>query len=89
MSVRHSAQIVVIGVEALGRLALGALDLGLLQLGRDRPDHARRHLVLQFEDIVECAVEAIRPEVRRRSGVDQLAGDAHPVPALRTLPSST
>src|SRR5262249_25080595 len=38
MEVSHAAQIVVVGVEALGRLALRALDLGPLELRRDRAD---------------------------------------------------
>ena len=38
-------------------------------------------LVLQFEDVVERAVEAVGPEVRAGGGVDQLAGDAHPAAA--------
>jgi hypothetical protein len=38
VNVRHPAQEVVVGVEALGRLARGPLDFGLLELRRDRAD---------------------------------------------------
>ena len=64
MQVRHAAQIVVVGIEAFGRLALGALDLRALQLRRDRADDARGHLILQFEDVVERAFETVRPDMR-------------------------
>ena len=79
---RHAAQIVVVGVEALGRLALRALDLRPLQLRRDRADDARGDLVLQLEDIVERAFETVRPEMRPGRGIDELPGDAHPVRGL-------
>jgi hypothetical protein len=78
----HPAQEVVVGVEAPGRLALGAFDLRLLQLRRDRADHARRHLILQIEDVLETAVEVIGPQMRARRRVDELRGDAY---ALRRL----
>ena len=64
MQVRHSAQVVVVGAEILRRLALGALDLGAFQLRRDRADDAGGDLVLQFEDVVEVAFEALRPQMR-------------------------
>ena len=40
VELRHAAQVIVVGVEAFGRLALGALDLRALQLRRDRADDA-------------------------------------------------
>ena len=48
-------------------LRLAALDLGLLELRLDRADDACRDLVLQVEDVVELALEAIRPEMRAAS----------------------
>ena len=79
---RHAAQIVVVGVEALGRLALGALDLRLLELWRDRADDALGHPVLQLEDVLERAVEAVGPEMGAGRRIDELAGDAHAVRGL-------
>ena len=71
MQVRHAAQIIVVGVEIFRRLALGALDLGALELRRDRADDARGDLVLQLEDIVEAAFEALRPQMRPGGRIDR------------------
>src|SRR5438128_2082912 len=75
------------GVEALRRLAPGPFDLRLLQLRRDRAEDAARDLVLQIENVLNRTIEAVRPEMRAGRGVDELAGDAHPVagPAHATL----
>src|SRR5215813_4672655 len=86
MKTGHSAQEVVVSVEALGRLALGALDLGLLQPRRDRTHHARGHLVLQVEHVFENAIEAIRPNVTAGHRIDELPGNAH---ARSTLAHAT
>jgi len=80
--VLETAQIVIVGVEAVGALALGALDLGLLQPRRDCTDDAGGDEVLQIEDVVEIAVEAIGPQVGCPVMRARFA-------ALRTLPSST
>jgi hypothetical protein len=40
-------------------------------------DNFARDLVLQFEDVVERAVEAVRPNMRSGRRIDQLACDAH------------
>ena len=77
MKIRHAAQIIVVGVQALGRLSLGPFDLGALELRRYRAHHALGHLVLQFENVVERAFEAICPEMCSRGGIDQLPGDPH------------
>src|ERR1700739_2248352 len=73
------AQIEVISGKVRGRLTVGALDLGLAQLWFDRAGDAGRDLVLQVENVVERAVEAVGPDVSAGRGVDQLPGDAHPV----------
>src|SRR5215475_8019824 len=74
---RHAAQIVVIGIEALGRLPPRALDLRLLQLARDRADDIRRHLVLELEDVAQRAFEPVPPEMPAGRSIDELPGDAH------------
>jgi hypothetical protein len=56
---RYAAEIMIIGVEALGRLALGTRDLSLLQLGPDHPHDARGDFILEIEDVVERAIEAV------------------------------
>src|SRR5262249_15043922 len=72
----QTTKIMIVGIEVLGRLAPGTLDFGLLQLWGDCANHARRQLVLQVEDVLQCAVEAVRPQVRSRSSVNELATDA-------------
>src|SRR5208282_287594 len=79
---RHSPQVIVISVEALGRLALGAFDLRLLQLRRDSANHAGCYVVLQLEYVLEAALEAIRPQMSARRRVDELASDAQPIGRL-------
>ena len=67
---RQCAQIEVVRGEVRGRLTAGALDLGLAQLWFDRASDAGRDLILQFENVVERAVEAVGPDVRARRRVD-------------------
>ena len=45
----------------MGWLALRALDLGPLELRRDRTDDGLGDLILQLENIVEPAFEALGP----------------------------
>src|SRR5262249_51121168 len=60
---RQRAQVKVVGLEALGRLPAGAVYFGEAQPRFDRTDDARRHPVLQIEDVVERAVEAVGPDM--------------------------
>src|SRR5271167_2834741 len=78
----HPAQIVVVGVEAFGRLALRALDLRLLQPRCYRTHHACGHLVLQIEQVFERTLKAIRPQMRAGRAIDELPGDTHAVRLL-------
>ncbi len=80
--VGHPAQIVVVGVEVFGSLAFRPLDLRALELRRDVADDVGGDLILQFEDVVECAFETFRPKMRPGRGVDQLPGDTHAVRRL-------
>src|SRR5271165_6735763 len=79
---REGAQIEIVGIEALGRLAGRPLDFRLAELRFNRADDAARYLVLQLEDVVEHAVEAVCPDVSPSRRVDQLAGNAHTVTGL-------
>ena len=82
MQIRHAAQVVVVGVEAFRRLAPCALDLRPLELRGDCPDDARGQLILQLEDVVEGAFEAVGPDMRPGRRIDELARDAHAVRRL-------
>src|SRR5215216_2538732 len=82
MMARYSAQIVVVGIEAPGRLVLSTLDLGPLQLRRDGAHDVHSSPILQIEDVVERSLEAIRPQMRPGRRIDELRRDAHPVPHL-------
>src|SRR5262249_25376679 len=74
---RRRPEKVVVGIKAFSRLVPRTLDFGLLQFRRNRADNARSDLVLQIEDVIERAIEAIRPQVTTSGGVDQLSGDSH------------
>src|SRR5215475_12008256 len=60
---RHSAQIVVISVEAFRWFALRARHFGLLQSRSNGAHNARSNLVLQIEDVLQRTFKAISPEV--------------------------
>ena len=70
----HVAQV---GIRALGRPALGPLDLGAPHLRLDRADNLLRHPILEIEQVFDLALEAIRPDMRHRRGIDELRGDAN------------
>src|SRR5262249_15093903 len=82
MELSQRAEEEVIRIHALGRFARGALDLRLAQLWCYRADDARCEPVLQFEDIVERAIEMVGPDMRTCAGIDQLPGDAHAISGL-------
>src|SRR5215469_5297446 len=76
---RQSAQIEVIGIEAVRPLAPRAFDLALTERRLDDAGDADRDFVLEVEDVFERAVEAVGPEMRAAGRINQLRGDAHPV----------
>ena len=61
--IRKRAQIEVIGIETVRSLAARPLDLRLLQLRSNGADDAGGHLILQVEDVLDSAIETIRPEM--------------------------
>jgi len=89
MKVRHSAEIVVVGVEIFGGLALRAFDFGQLQLRRDRADDVFTYLILQLEDVSE--VPSKRSAQRCPPVVASMSCPVMRTRfvALRMLPSST
>ena len=58
---RAGAQVKVVGGEIAGRPLDREADLGGSQRGLDDPGDAGRNLVLKIEDVVEGAVEPVRP----------------------------
>ena len=89
MQIGHSAQIIVVRVEASGRLALGTFDLRPLHLRRNRSDDTRGDLILQLENVVEGAFETLGPRCARSSASMSCPVMRTRFAALRTLPSST
>jgi len=73
----HSTQEAFVGIETLRWLALNPLELGLFQLRNDSTHYARSDPILQIEDILEIAVEAVRPQMRTVCGIDELTGNAY------------
>jgi hypothetical protein len=73
------AQQQVIGIKMNRRFMSQAFDLGELKLWFDRRNRAFGEPILQFEYAAQFAVEAIRPDVRPRRGVDELAGEAQAI----------
>jgi len=51
----------------------------LLHLGRDCSDHACCHLILEIENILDGAVEAVGPDLHSGRCIDELPGDAQAV----------
>jgi hypothetical protein len=79
MKFRERQQVKIVGIEAPTRLPAGPLDLGKAQPRLYCADNAARHSILQFEDVIERAIEAVGPDVCAGRRVDQLAGDTHTI----------
>src|SRR6476659_7796089 len=63
-------------------LALRTLNFSRHNAGRNCPDDAVSNLVLHNENIVECAVVTVRPDMVTGGGVDQLCSDTHATAGL-------
>src|SRR5262249_23245429 len=79
VKLRERAKVHIVSIEALGRLAGCSLDFGLAELRLDRADNATGDPILQLENVVERAVEAVGPDGRGGGRIGQLTGDAHAV----------
>src|SRR6476620_10539843 len=82
MESRHTAQEILVSIEALGRLALDALDLCLLQSWGDRSTDLAGDLILQIEDVLCLPLESIRPQMDLCQNINQLCRDANPIAGL-------
>src|SRR5580698_3979050 len=86
VSGRYPQQIIVVGIEAFGRLAFGSLDLGFFNRWRDRPYNARRHLILEIKDVVQPTVNPVCPNMCSGCRIDELSCDTHAVCGLANAP---
>src|SRR5918995_621049 len=82
VGMRHSPQIDIIGVEAVGSLAARPLYLSPPQRRLHRPDNALCQPILQVKNVFDRAFEFIGPDVCRICPLDQLSGNAQPVCGL-------
>ena len=78
LEARQRAHAGQVRVKAFGRPGPRAGDLGLPQLRDERPHDAVRHAILQLEQVVDPALEALGPQMRGSLRIDQLARDADP-----------
>src|SRR5579872_861101 len=68
----------IVCIQPFGRLAPGPLDLGAFECWCDGPDDTQGHSVLQAKNVVQRAVELIRPEMSVARRIDQLTINANP-----------
>src|SRR5438477_11680940 len=76
------AQIEIVRSEVMRRTGNRTAYLSGLQRRLDHAGDVDRHLILKIENVFQGAVETIGPEMGAGLGLDQLRGDAHPVPTL-------
>ena len=57
-------QIEIVGIETLRPLAARAVQFCSLDFRLDDRDYAFGDAVLHVEDVLDCAIEIVRPEVR-------------------------
>jgi hypothetical protein len=74
----------IVAGEAPARRSPTLLYFHDLRLDRSRD--ARRDVVLNRKEIAELAIVALRPNVVSSQRVDELGGDADPVPRLADAP---
>src|SRR5262245_11347105 len=86
MKTGHSAQEVVVSVEALGRLPSRTLNLGALELRLNGPHHPCGYLILQLKYVLQGTIEAVRPNVAAGCRIDELPGEPHAISCLAHAP---
>src|SRR5437588_7241717 len=62
----------IVRIEALWPLPTRPLDLRLLNAGLNDRHHPIGNLVLQVEDVLECAIKPVGPQVGASLGLDKL-----------------
>src|SRR5262249_36693054 len=83
---RHSAEVVIVRIQAPGRLASHPLDLCLFELWSKLTNNACSHPILKFEDVLQGFIIPLSPEMSSRRGINQLTGDAHAICRLSDAP---
>src|SRR5215472_7449024 len=86
MKTGHSAQEVVVSVEALGRLPSRTLDLRALEPWLNGTHHPCGYLVLQLKYILQGTIEAVRPNVSAGCRIDELPGEPYAISCLAHTP---
>src|SRR6516162_8399186 len=86
MKTGHSAQEVVVSVEALGRLPSRTLDLRTLEPWLNGPHHPCGYLILQLKYVLKGTIEAVRPNVSAGCRIDELPGESHAISCLAHPP---
>ena len=77
-----AAHVKVVGIDVGGAAPADARGFVRREVDLERVDDGARHLVLDFEDVDQLAVIALRPEMRAAASVDELRRDAHARPGL-------
>jgi hypothetical protein len=85
----QAAQEAIIRIEALCGFVFRPFDFGLIELGCNCTDHLGRNLILKLEDVLQCFVESVGPDMSAISLSMSWLVMRTLVAAFRTLPSST
>ena len=73
----HAAEIQIIGIQAVGRLRPGTHGFGAPQARFDGAHNTFGNAVLQLENVADCALKPISPDMPTRRRLDQLPGNPH------------
>ena len=68
------------GIQIFWRLVDGEFAFGRAQFRFQRPSNGLRHLILEIKHILHFPIVPFRPNMVAGAGINQLRGDAHPVP---------
>src|SRR4051812_16707881 len=79
---RHSTQILVVTARSARRSLFGEFYLRHFDCWRDRGNHLCGDLILEVEDVFQCTVKPVGPEMSARRTVYELTGDTDPSSSL-------
>src|SRR6516225_11045733 len=72
----QAAQEAIIRIEALCGFVFRPFDFGLIELWRNCTDHFGGDLILKLEDVLQCFIESVGPDMRAILAIYELAGNA-------------